>query len=101
LYKIPGQRGLPSVFKTSLDWLQRQGRQDKCKYSWTSMYLSLSIIDPFSKGIPLSVLALMWEVSIQSAKAACQKLTIISLATLSPGDTADRKFKRHILQLRY
>ena len=38
---------------------------------------------------------------MQSAEASCQKLVSISLATLSPGDTGDRKIKLHDLQLQY
>jgi hypothetical protein len=102
--KISGHRGLPSVFEASLDWLERDGRPggaDKCKYSWTDIYLSLSIIGPSSAGIPVSVLAPMLGVCVEFAEAACVKLVNTSLATLSAGAPADRKIKLHDLQLQY
>jgi hypothetical protein len=102
--KIPGHRGLPFVFEASLDWLEREGRPggpDGCEYNWTDIYLSLSIISPSSAGIPMSVLAPVWGICVESAEAACVKLVSISLATLSVGAPADRKIKLHDLQLQY
>jgi hypothetical protein len=83
--KIPGHRGLPFVFEASLDWLNGVGRPDESEYSWTDMYLSLSIIDPSSAGIPISVLAPMWGICVQSAEAACLRLVNISLANTIGG----------------
>jgi hypothetical protein len=101
---IPGYRGWPSVFEVSLEWLEREGRPgslDECKYSWTDVYLSLSIIHSSSAGIPIGVLAPMWGVSVDTAEAACAKLVNISLATLSAGAPVDRRMKLHDLRLQY
>jgi hypothetical protein len=102
--KIPGHRGLPFVFEASLDWLEIEGRPgglDECKYSWTDIFLSLSVIDPSSAGVPISVLAPMWGICVEYAEAACVRLANISLATISAGAPADREIKLHDLQMQY
>jgi NB-ARC domain len=101
-FTISGHTGLPSVFKTSFEWLVRERTPPRdCSYSWAELYTSLCVLDPASPGLPLCVLSLMWGMCVESAQELCQAFVSLSLATLSADDMEKRMVKLHDLQLDY
>jgi hypothetical protein len=98
-----GHDGLAAVFSVGLRALEdssySEGHPD---YSWTDLYISLTVVDKSMPHVPVGLLAILWDTSAAVAEQICLGFQDLALGQLKSGVcTAAGTFKMHDLQLAY